>query len=276
MFARFLLDACYGRHVLTEDRRRAIGDLVRERGSVRARELSERFDVSPMTIYRDLVSLEVEQELQRVRGGAVRRTAETEPMYATKRSVHREEKRAIARYAATHFVRDQDIVVIEAGTTVTAMVRFLPNTLAALVANGLEALNEARRLVPAVPVMSCGGQLRSPSFTFVGPEAESFFRSISATTAFLSATGFTLRDGITDPNPLEIEVKQAMAASAQRVVLLLDSSKFGTRSLRQVLSLRDVDVLITDSGASDDVVDGLRKEDLEVHVVDASAGNGSR
>lgn len=258
--------------MLAEDRRRAIAELVLEQGSVSAKDLSHRFGVSPMTVYRDLKELEAVHALERVRGGAVRRQETDEPMFMAKREVNRERKQAIARYAAEHFVGDDDILLIEAGTTVTSLVRYLPDTLAALLANGLDALNEARRLVPSVPVFGCGGMLRSPSFTFVGPEAEAFFRSISATTFFLSATGLTLRDGVTDPNPLEIQVKRAMAASAQRTVLLLDSSKFGQSSLREVLPLERIDALVTDGAAPAATLRELSDRGVDVHVAHLPKG----
>jgi DeoR/GlpR family transcriptional regulator of sugar metabolism len=255
--------------MLTENRRRAIFDLVREQGSVSVKELSDRFEVSPMTVYRDLKALEAKDTLQRVRGGAIHQpSSPEEPRFGAKIEVQRRSKLAIARYAATHFVGDKDIVVLEAGTTVAAIVRFLPLTLSALIANGLDALNEARALLPAVPVFGCGGMLRSPSFTFVGPEAEAYFRSITATTLFLGATGLTLEEGITDPNPLEIEVKRAMAACAQRTVLLIDGSKFGRRSLRQILPLEEVDALVTDSGAPISTLREVEALGVEVHVTE--------
>lgn len=259
--------------MLTEDRRRAISEMVRSRGSISSRELSAVFDVSPMTIYRDLKSLETEREVHRVRGGAVRVPDSEEPLFTTKTAVNRRQKEAIARYAATEFVAEGDVLILEAGTTVASMVRFLPSTISALAINGLDALIEARKLVPDVTVMGCGGVLRSPSFTFVGPEAEEFFRSISADTAFLSATGLTLAGGITDPNPLEIEVKRAMAASARRTILLLDSSKLGRSSLRPILSFNEIDALVTDEGAPRKMLEELRSRGVAVHVVSAVAAS---
>lgn len=257
--------------MLAEDRRRAITELLRERGSVSSKELAAHFDVSAMTVHRDLKDLEAAHALQRVRGGAVLPAEAEEPMFTAKRGVNRERKLAIARYAARHFVRADDIVLLEAGTTVASLVRYLPDSIEAIVANGLDALNEARSLVPAVSVFGCGGMLRSPSFTFVGPEAEAFFRSITATTLFLSASGLTLRDGITDPNPLEIEVKRAMASCAQRTVLLLDSSKFGESSLRQILPLPQIDILVTDGGAPTEMLREVEALGVDVHVVEVAS-----
>jgi DeoR/GlpR family transcriptional regulator of sugar metabolism len=82
---------------------------------------------------------------------------------------------------------------------------------------------------------------------------------VRAKTLFLSATGLILPEGITDPNPLEIEVKRAMAASAERVVLLLDSSKFSVRSMSVVLPLEKIDVLITNADAPPEYLEHLSR-----------------
>jgi DeoR/GlpR family transcriptional regulator of sugar metabolism len=68
-----------------------------------------------------------------------------------------------------------------------------------------------------------------------------------ARTCFLSATGLAFPAGFTDPNPLEIQVKRAMAKSAGQVVMLLDSTKLGVRSLSRILPIEEVDILVTDA-----------------------------
>ena len=102
--------------------------------------------------------------------------------------------------------------------------------------------------------------------TFVGPQAEAYFRQINAHTCFLSATGITTSEGVTDPNLLEIQVKRAMAQSAARIVLLMDSTKFGMRSLAKIFDVRDVDVLVTDAGAPPATLDEIRALGVDVHI----------
>lgn len=127
-----------------------------------------------------------------------------------------------------------------------------------IMTNGLEVIREAAPLVPNITLISSGGILRDVSYTFVGPQAVQFFQEVRANTLFLSATGLTLPEGITDPNPLEIDVKRAMAASVERVVLLMDSTKFGVRSLSPVLPLDRIHVLITNDDIPDFYRDLLR------------------
>ena len=256
-----------GAKILTEQRRTIIADLVAQQGSVTAEELGKRFAVSHMTIYRDLKVLEGDSKLRFVRGGAVRgQTDPSEPIYSSKRRVHKKQKELIAAYAAKHFISSGDFVILEAGTTASLMVKHLRHKHLTVMTNGLETVNEAASLLPELTVMCSGGILRDVSHTFVGPQAEQFFRELRCKTLFLGASGLTIEHGITDPNPLEIQVKRAMAESVDQVVLLLDSSKFGLRSTSLLLPVTQIHTLITDAGAPQGDIDGLRALGVDVRI----------
>jgi DeoR/GlpR family transcriptional regulator of sugar metabolism len=112
-----------------------------------------------------------------------------------------------------------------------------------------------------------GGTISPVSGNFVGPEAVNFFKHKFARTFFMSATGLDPETGaLTDPNPVEIEVKRAMAKSAQRVVLLLDAAKIGTRSLQRVLPLEQLDSAVIDDRLSVATRKKLRALGLKIEV----------
>jgi len=252
-----------------ELRRDQIAAFVQEQTTVSAETLSERFGVSLMTVWRDLTALEEESRIRRVRGGAARieSRADAEPLYDSKRVLNPTAKERIARYAADHFIQDGDILFMEAGTTVATMAKYLASHQhLTVIGNGLGTMNELARLTPAINVYCCGGMLRPVAYTFVGPQAEEYFRTVNATTCFLSATGITLTEGITDVSLLEIQVKRAMAASADRMIFLMDSSKFGVRSLARIVPMEEVDVLITDGYAPEQSVESLRSMGVDVHI----------
>jgi DeoR/GlpR family transcriptional regulator of sugar metabolism len=259
--------------ILPEQRRMLIRQMIQQDGAVNTEELAVRFDVSYMTIWRDIALLEEEGKIQRTRGGAIRIETEAspEPAYFSKQRVRSREKEAIARYAAQELVRDGEILILEAGTTVAAMIKYLTQSNLTLVTNGVQTIGEAMSRLSSMTVMNCGGILRETSHTFVGPQAERFFENLNAHTLFLGATGLSLPEGITDPNPLEIQIKRAMAASAAHIVLLIDSSKFGLRSLLPIISLTAVDEIVTDDQAPADYVEQLREMGINVHVVALSA-----
>jgi DeoR/GlpR family transcriptional regulator of sugar metabolism len=259
--------------VTTEQRRRLIKQLVNQEGGANTDELAARFDVSYMTIWRDITALEQNGQLQRVRGGAVSLEDEvhTEPAYLSKQPLHSQAKERIARYAARHFVEDDDILFLEAGTTVAAMTKYLHQGNLTVVTNGVETIYSTLPRLAELTVMSCGGILRDKAHTFVGPQAERFFQEMRARTFFLGATGLAFPEGVTDPSPFEIQVKRAMAASAKRTILLLDSSKFGMRSLLPIIPLGEISVLVTDENAPVEYVTQLRDMGIDVHLATTEA-----
>src|SRR5688572_14749276 len=112
--------------MLLTERRRKIVEIVEAEDNISNRDLSQRLDVSEMTIWRDLRELEEQGLVQRVRGGVSKgRISDVrEAQFDTKQNVHSKEKDAIARYAAQHFVSDGEIIVLEGGTTVASMVPY--------------------------------------------------------------------------------------------------------------------------------------------------------
>jgi DeoR family fructose operon transcriptional repressor len=71
--------------------------------------------------------------------------------------------------------------------------------------------------------------------------------------AFVGTNGITVERGLTTPDPAEAAVKQAMLAAARRVVVLADHTKVGAVHFARFGGLREVAILITDSGLDADV-----------------------
>ena len=259
----------YSGSVTGEERRAQTIQLLNDNQGVSIADLSARFAVSEMTVRRDLDAMQAEGRLQRIHGGAVPVYAVgVEPRYAAKQRVNAAQKERIARHAARQLVRDGDVLLLEGGTTVTAMAPHLAqHSGLTVVTNGLYTTNALRELLPEASVMCTGGILRDISYTFVGPSVETFLEGFHADTLFVSATGLTVAQGFTDPNPMEAQVRRWMARAAGRVVALVDSSKFGEVSLTRVAAASDVDIIVTDSGAPDEMVTELRALGVDVQIV---------
>ena len=255
--------------MLIEERRKAILTLLNGGESLSVKTLSEQLQVSEMTIQRDIKALEGMGVLRRVRGGAARssRADLPEPQFDARRTLNRRLKESLARYAARELVEDDEIIVLEGGTTVASMAPFLERKNLIVLTNGFKTMAQALPYLPRLNLMSCGGMLRDTSYTLVGPQAEAFFASFHAHKFFLSGSGLTLEEGLTDPNPMEIEIKRAMRRCARQVILLIDSSKFGQQSLCPILPLEEIDILVTDSGAPQPMLAELRKMGIDVRVV---------
>jgi DeoR/GlpR family transcriptional regulator of sugar metabolism len=252
--------------MLSAERRRSILEHIETGQSGSIALLSKKYRVSEMT---DLKMLAQEGRVQRTHGGAVLvRAAGVEPRYAAKQKVNAALKARIARYAAEQLVDAGDIILLEGGTTITAMAQYLRGKHnLTVVTNGLYTANELRHLLPYATVMCTGGILRDVSFTFVGPSTEAFFQGFHGNKLFISATGLTLEAGFTDPNLLETQVRKTMIGAVDQVIALIDSSKFGVKSLTSVVPADGVDILVTDSGAPEEIVQELRARGVDVRVV---------
>lgn len=253
--------------MLRDERHRRILKLLQERTSISVKFLQEDLQVTPMTLWRDLKLLEEEGLLKRTRGGVMHRDVEEEPRFDAKVDAARTAKVKLAKYAARNFIKDGDIIALEGGTTVAELCRQLPVKNLTVLSNSLPVVYEIYRNHPNVVVYCSGGLLREESGTLVGKEAVTFFSKRKVGTFFMSASGIDLEFGLTDPNPMEIEVKQAMARAAERIILLLDSSKIGKSSLMKVLPLGKVSELVTEEAIPPEFVERLKAAGVRVTVV---------
>lgn len=244
--------------LLSEQRLKWLRHELARQGNLRVREAASQLGVTVMTLWRDLKHLEDLGEVRRVHGGALPclPAGEQEPDYTAKAAAVTDDRLRLARYVARRFTHASQCVAIEGGTTVINILSHVEAANLTVLTNSVEAMRQSR---PTDTVLACGGIYRHVSRTFVGPQAVDFFRKHRSDLCFISATGFTPEAGLTDPNPMEIEVKQAMCETSGKVILMLDRSKFGKRSLCNVLDLRKIHVLVTNDGVAASDLEPFRR-----------------
>lgn len=217
--------------MLTEERRNEIEKLVNMQGAVKLQDLLARFDASESTLRRDLIEMDARGLLIKVHGGAIAkdaagsRTITADSGVLEREQEHREEKQAIARYAAS-LVTDHDLVYLDAGTTTGYLIDFLPdNGKATFVTDGLM---HARRLAAkGYRVYIPGGQYKPTTEAVVGEEAILQLSKYHFTKGFFGTNAVTSAAGFSTPDPSEAMIKRsALYASSARYVLC-DASKFG-------------------------------------------------
>jgi len=252
--------------MLNEERRRKIVELVQRDGRVMVRDLGRRFSTSLITIRKDLEHLQQKGLIHRAHGGALPLDAAAlrDPTLHEKERLHRREKLRIAA-AAAQLVRPGQVIILDSGTTTTAVARATRHIKNLTVITN--AVNIAADLVGSdVEVILTGGSLRKNSFSLVGPLAEDSLRHISADLLFLAVDGFDVRYGLTTPNQLEARVNRFMIESAKTTVVVCDSSKFGKRSLSQIAPTAAVHHAITDRGIGSKDLRSLREAGVRVIV----------
>ena len=253
--------------VLNEERRRAILDMVNRDGRVLVADLARRFSTSQVTIRKDLELLHGQKQLHRTHGGALpaRDRALDDPTLREKEQLHRREKMLIAA-AAAEMVQKGNVIILDSGTTTTAIARALREFQDLTVITN--AVNIAAELAGSpIDVILTGGTLRKNSFSLVGPMAEDTLRHLNADLLFLAVDGFDVRYGLTTPNMLEARVNRVMIDVAQRTVAVCDSSKFGRRSLSLIAPTSTVHEVITDHAIPKADFRTLKKSGIEVTLV---------
>lgn len=252
--------------MLSEERQRAILETVNREGRVLVVDLAKRFRTSQVTIRKDLETLHAKGHVYRTHGGALtaRGNVLEDPTLLDKEKLHREEKAAIAA-EAVKMVSEGAVVLLDSGTTTTAIARALRTFQSLTVITN--AVNIAVELSNSnVDVILTGGNVRKNSFSQVGPLAEETLRKLSADIFFLGVDGFDVEFGLTTPNLLEAGVNRAMMDVARRTVAVCDSSKFGKRSLSLLCPITSLHHVITDRGASKTDLNALRKAGVEVTI----------
>ena len=253
--------------MLNEERRRAILELVNRDGRVLVADLARHFATSQVTIRKDLEILDAHGLLDRAHGGALppRPGVLADPTLREKEKLHRREKLLIAEAAAA-LVKEGQVVILDSGTTTTAIARALRNFHHLTIVTN--AVNIATELAGAdLELMLTGGTLRKNSFSLVGPIAEDMLRRLSADVLFLGVDGFDVDYGLSTPNLLEAKVNRVMVEVSKKAVAVCDASKFGRRSLSQIVPPTGLDHVITDRRAPRSDIRALKKMGIGVTLV---------
>jgi DeoR family fructose operon transcriptional repressor len=240
------------------ERQKALLDHLNETGTGSIDELCVRFDVSEMTIRRDLSELQKVGLLIRTHGGAkLMETAFFEISFAAKTVQFVKEKKRIAERAA-QMVSDGDRIIVDSGTTTGHFARCLRGRRITVLTN---ALNVATDLIDhrQIDLHFCGGALRRGPVAAVGQVAAKFFESFCCDRLFMGVEGIDEAGKLTVPDVEEALVKQSMMRSAQEVIVLADHSKLGRNSLGIIDTLSSVKALVTGEEADPSILNTLRQ-----------------
>jgi DeoR/GlpR family transcriptional regulator of sugar metabolism len=260
-----------------EERQHRIGEYLQKVEFASLEEIAKLVDASLSTIRRDLSILEATGSVQRTHGGARITTPRSDEFAFSARNTHQlAEKDAIGR-ACAELIQPNQSVILDAGTTVFHVARYLESKAPQVITNSLPVANlyaSANRL----EVVVSGGVIYPRLGVLVGPLAVEAFSKIHSDVAIMSAGGISL-EGITNSHGLLTDIQRAMIEGAQKVIFCLDHTKFGRRSVLPVCDLSSVDIVVTDSAAPVELVEALRGQGLEVVVAPldgASIAPGTR
>lgn len=252
------------------ERIKHIVNLLKLRSFVEIKDLKVHLNVSEMTVRRDLNQLAQDQVVKLIPGGAIMRPSTTpeEERYLIfdESAVRTREKVNIGQKAAS-LVGEYETIVLDIGSTTEYIAKFLRDDVPLTVlCYSINILVETYRKKNC-RVIFPGGYLHGEELMFESPEAISLIKRTRADKVFVSAAGVHAELGVTTVYPYELETKRAIMKSAKTRILVVDSTKFGKTRSVYFADLKDFDIVITDSGVSEECLELLDQLEIEHYVV---------
>ncbi|MCY0894576.1 MAG: DeoR/GlpR family DNA-binding transcription regulator [Acidibacillus sp.] len=234
--------------MLTAQRRKEIFHILELAGQVELNELANRFDVSVMTIRRDLEFLESKGRVRRVHGGAILTQWKwTTDTIEVKSTTNIELKQTIARNAL-QIIHANSSIFLDAGSTTLEIAKLLSSEFIHSLNICTPDLQIASILskVKQFEVYSCGGLVNRSTESVGGPFCIHMIKSLYADLAFIGCDGITLKDGAMATQISQVDVKQAMIDRSLQCALVADYTKFGRISFATISALSTFDFMVSD------------------------------
>jgi len=250
--------------MLLDQRRTNVLGIVEVKGFASLREIADKIDVSESTVRRDLEYLESIGQVRRTRGGAAF-VGETFSGFDDRRNFALREKQRIGRRVA-ELVGSGETIILDGGTTTLEVARCLSGKSLQVVTNSLPIVNHLAN-VADVEIVVLGGYLYPRTGVALGALTVAALKQIQARRLVMGVGGIT-EQGVFNSNSLLVETEREMMASADEVIVVADSSKFGHSEFSRLCGLESIHRIVVDSGISQDWQDRIRSFGIELIVVD--------
>ncbi len=248
-------------------RHQAILELLDKEGYVSVAHLCDLFKVSAVTIRKDLKLLEDKGLLFRTHGGAT-----TQNPYINDRHVSEKEKLKVTEkeaiaIAAVKLIQPNDSIMIASGTTMHALAKALNMEEPLNITTSSLMVSLELTKSPNYHILQLGGSVRHSSSSVTGHYSQSLLQNISCNLLFLGVDGIDVNHGCTTTSLEEAILNKEMINSAQKVIVLADSSKFNRKGFGKICELSDIHHIITDSGISNTLAEEIRATGIQLTLV---------
>ncbi len=252
----------------TKERRALIIQKLTTEKEVSVTQLSTEFNISEVTIRKDLKILHQRNLLIRTRGGAIRvpkMSGDVDRSIEHKKIYNFREKQVIGKLAAS-LINDGETILIDSGTTTLELAKNLDQFQHLTIITN--ALNIAEELCKynRFNVIILGGHLRSSSLSTVGPLAETTLKNFYCDKCFIGVDSFSIEQGISTPNIEEANINQTMMGMSKETIAMFDSSKFNKRAFAFIAPSTKLSAIVTDMGISNEMRAAIRKLGVDLHI----------
>jgi DeoR/GlpR family transcriptional regulator of sugar metabolism len=232
--------------MLLDQRRGSILEIIENKGFAALKEIADHVEVSESTIRRDLEYLESIGQVRRTRGGAAY-VGESLAGFEDRRNLALQEKQKIGRSVA-QLVGTGETIILDGGTTTLEVARHLAGKSLQVVTNSLPIVNHLVGL-PDVEVVFLGGYLYPKTGVALGSLTVAALKQVHARRLIMGVGGIT-EGGLFNSNSLLVEAERQMMASADEIIVVADSSKFGHSELARLCGLGEIHRFVVDDGLS--------------------------
>jgi len=241
-------------------------DTLDKQGDITVNTIVKQFSVSGMTARRDIAQLAQQGFLLRTHGGAIKNDPLSNMFSFSRRIDRYKDKKITIGQRAAQFVRNNDTIYIDSGTTLIRMCQFLKNkTGLKIITNSLPAASELTNH-SNIEVILIGGKIIPERRAIYGHVAVRQASEYHVQKAFVGTDGISLKNGLSAYDNNECNVSQAITNSADNVFLLCDSSKIEKDSLYIFAPLSTIDTIITDSGIDMNIADNYKEKDVSLII----------
>lgn len=246
-------------------RQKEMVDLINERGAISFAQLKLAFPtVSEMTIRNDLKSLDDLKLIVRVHGGAksVDRIIGTDDLI-NKRAIRNVDKKNQIANKAIKLIYPGTSIFLDSGSTLTTLASKIPDQSQLVFTTGIYCAIELAKL-QKIHLYLIGGKINKLSMSINGSESCEKIKSNNYDIAFLGATGYIKGIGFNCGSDEEASLKRAIISRADKVVLLMDSTKIDISNPFNFATVNDIDVVISDNEMDEDLQNYFTNNNVEV------------
>ena len=247
------------------ERHKRIQETAARQDFVGLEDLCSSLDASKATIRRDLIELEQKGSIKRVHGGAISLSPREDALDFKVLSVSCQAEKSRIGRAAASLIQDGQTVILGGGSTVVEVARRLIDRPIQIITNSIPVAQifwDCRQ----TEVTLTGGYLYPRLGIQLGPICERMLHSVSADVVIMGIRGVT-EEGLSDSSALVVESNRAMIKGAQRVVLVVDHTKFGRNAMIHVADLSDLDYVISDRDLAQEHRQMLEEHGIEFMAV---------
>ena len=250
--------------MLPKERLQIISQIVEDEGKVYVGKLSKKFNVSEETIRRDLEKLEAQGILIRSHGGAIlnyEKMMKEKPFYSmVKKNV--ENEKYIAEKVLDFIKAGSTIVANSDSITLEALKLIKNRNDVTVITNSIMVLQELSQ--SKLNIISTGGSVNPKSLSFEGSITQNTIKKYNVDIALIDCQGMDISKGILDSNEAEVEIKRTMIKQADKVILLVENTKFDKTSLVKLFDYKDIDCIVTDKKPREEWMNLLESHNIEI------------